>query len=179
MSSDDFCRMPSFRWMPLWSQVKSPSLATSERCGHHKVLRFQHQAFRGQVALGSWWQVTNKESEFWMLWASLIIMRQLDSCAMLYLYSTFWPLPIYFDIPFVIWKILEESFPFRMSITVLLNMKAVELSSRGAPVGAETSTWQPTQTPKRLWSLAALISCTFHKYCSITSCELMKSGMLG
>ena len=65
-----------------------------------------------------------------------------------------------------------------MSITVLLNMKAVELSSRGAPVGAETSTWQPTQTPKRLWSLAALISCTFHKYCSRTSCELMKSGIL-
>lgn len=77
-------------------------------------------------------------------------------------YSTFWPLPIYFDISFVILRILKESFPFQVSITVLLNMKAVELSSRGAPVGAETSTWQPTQTPKRLWSLAALISCTFH-----------------
>ena len=165
MSSDDFCRMPSFRWMPLWCQVKSPSLATSERCGHHKVLRFQHQAFRGQVALGSWWQVTNKESEFWMLWNLSVfdchapVRHSFLPCCT---YSTFWPWPIYFDISFVILRILKESFPFQVSITVLLNMKAVELSSRGAPVGAETSTWQPTQTPKRLWSLAALISCTFH-----------------
>lgn len=111
MSSDDFRRMPSFRWMPLWSQVKSPSLATSERCGHHKVFRFQHQAFRGQVALGSWWQVTNKESEFWMLWNLSVFdchapVRR--SCAMLYLYSTFWPLPIYFDISFVILEILKN-----------------------------------------------------------------------